>query len=120
MKTIHIKTKNKSIIKKLYRDILNKDSEFHFFYEPELIIRTNKVRKVRKWLHKNKIKHRVYDYPMPVHTEGNYCYECEPFTRNNIDFFKQIYHFSSMLVNHATLLKVLTKATYANYRKSNK
>ena len=74
MKTIHIETKNKGLIKKLW-PLLEKDGKFHFFYEPELVIRISKkkvLRAVKNYLEKNSFEYREYAYPGKGKKEGGY------------------------------------------------
>lgn len=100
MKTIHTRNKAKTLIKKLYKAVLKDDNQFHFFYEPELIIRVrNKnVEKVTKYLEKQGVKFEVYDYPYPrgCAEEDGYCFESSKFVRDNLEMFKKIYHFHSV------------------------
>lgn len=69
MKTIEI-SKNQFTFKEaymllrfLYHKELKLDNSFHFLFEPNLIIRTNRVKNVRKWLDKSGWKYKVYAYP---------------------------------------------------------
>ena len=116
MKTIHIqylkRSKNKKLIKELYKQFLFKDELFHFFYEPELIIRvSNKkiLENIEKYLANNLILYKIYDYPKPVKTEGNYCFECDTWVLKNIKYFIQLYHI------HSVLYFKLSKNKYASY-----
>jgi len=100
MKTIHTKTKSRTLIKKLYREILKDDSLFHFFYEPELVIRVseNHLLALKKYLKDKNINFIEYDYPKEKGKKGNLCFECEDLVLNNLDLFLQLYHCHSLAV----------------------
>lgn len=69
MKTVEIQTQhqklNELLIKWLFKYILKHDNNFHFFYEPQLIIRTSLVREVTIALKKLDVKYKIYKYPYP-------------------------------------------------------
>ena len=84
IKTIHIKnfvtllpnnaiytsdvSKLKDLIKELYQHTLKDDPNFHFFFEPELIIRittTECLTKVKELLQNRSIEFEEYEYPFP-------------------------------------------------------
>ena len=100
LKTIHTKIKQpkaKKLLKLLYEQVLRRDGEFHFFYEPELIIRTSLYKEIIQILETKKIKYEVYKYPVDLGKKGNYCFECDKFKLKNIEIFKKIYHQSAVL-----------------------
>ena len=117
MKTIHIRkqfsrSKNEKLIRLLYKKYLIHDDLFHFFYEPELIIRIkfeSIQKQIENYLKENKIPYEVYDFPKPINTKGNYCFECIPFVLKNLSYFYEIYH------SHSVLFFKLNKKDYASY-----
>jgi len=57
------------LIQELYQAVLVNDPLFHFFYEPELIIRISSsdvLQALSAYLTKRGIKHAVYSYPTPA------------------------------------------------------
>ena len=74
LKTIEIQQtgiKNIRLIKEIGK--LMKYSDFwHFFYEPELIVRVEikKVRQIKEFLKSKKLSFKVYDYPFPKDKKG--------------------------------------------------
>jgi hypothetical protein len=65
MKTIEIKplTNKTKLIKTLYKKFLYKDTKFHYLFEPQLIIRTNKSKLITDYLKLKKIDYTTYPYP---------------------------------------------------------
>jgi hypothetical protein len=67
MKTIQVfnrtPKRNRLLIRCLYKKILKRDDTFHFFFEPDLIIRTSLFNEVKKYLDKRKIEYKTYAYP---------------------------------------------------------
>ncbi len=60
--------KLKELIAELYQVALKDDPQFHFFYEPEIIIRISKadvLEKVKLYLEAKGFGFVVYDYPLP-------------------------------------------------------
>ena len=97
----------KNLIKDLYENVLKKDNNFHYFYEPDLIIRissTECVDQVKNILINKKIKYIEYDYPLPKNTYINignkllYCYgeQDNKIVLNNLDLFTTIFHAHSI------------------------
>lgn len=118
MKTLHTRTVKlkkpvlKRLLKELYKLALKNDPKFHFFYEPELIIRISEeevLKKVCRKLDREHIDYRIYDYPKPVKDPLNWCYECDQYVLDNLELFIQLYHA------HSVLALTLTKKTYRNY-----
>jgi len=114
MKTVHLETKNQRLIKKLYQGVLINDDKFHFFYEPELVIRVgNKfLRKLVDFIKDNGYEFRVYDYPgfNKKPKLGVYCFECLPEVQRNLELFLKLYHL------HSVASLTLTKRELAVYR----
>lgn len=112
IKTIHLKNvellpgnaiyesevpKLKSLMKELYDLFLKDDTKFHFFFEPELIIRiTNSecLEKVKKFLQEKEIKFEEYDYPFPP--DGNFGEAKEGNVAKNLELFLTIFHANSV------------------------
>lgn len=72
MKTIEITIKShsnpeiaKELLKAWYKYILKYDNNFHFLFEPNLILRTSYVREIKHELNKLKLDYKIYDYPYP-------------------------------------------------------
>lgn len=104
MKTIHITEELKidaqnTLLKELFKKILKNDNEFHFFHEPELVIRVEDktVDFISEFLVDKRLEFKTYDYPIGKGKKGNFCYECDQYVLDNIELFKQIYHASSVL-----------------------
>jgi hypothetical protein len=121
MKTIHFFEKRsltiasrRKLIKTLYDKFLCEDSSFHFFYEPELIVRAdNKVcEEIKKYMFQDiRFKCAIYGYPKSIGKQGNYCWECDPVVLKNLDLFREIYHA------HSILALTLSKSQYIKYMK---
>ena len=113
IKTVHIKnyvpllannaiytndvSKLKSLIKELYDHALKDDPGFHFFFEPEIIIRIttqDSLTKVKKYLQDKSINFEEYDYPFPP--EGKFGEERGGIVANNLDLFLAIFHANSV------------------------
>ncbi len=61
-------SKKKLLLKKLFFLFLEEDDSFHFFYEPNLIVRVSEdkiLKQITKYLDKRKVKYKIYDYPYP-------------------------------------------------------
>eukprot|EP01083_Nonionella_stella_P048219 129071_1 len=109
MKTVHIKgvvTENnetdfarlKTILKDLYSSVLNKDDLFHFFFEPELIIRVSlcNVSVVEMYLNKNGIKHIVYPYPIPDDVWSQFGEHNNAIVLDHLNLFLTVFHAHSV------------------------
>lgn len=112
IKTIHIKNvqllpnneiyttdvpKLKSLIKEIYDYVLKDDSMFHFFFEPEIIIRITEkdsLVKVKSFLKERNIDFEEYDYPFPP--EGKFGEEKNGIVVNNLKLFLTIFHVNSV------------------------
>ena len=68
LKTLHVKSAelnfNKQLVKYFWA-LLPKGAYFHFFYEPDLIIRTESkyIKKLTPYLKSHKLSYRTYIYP---------------------------------------------------------
>ena len=97
MKTIEIERQRYKVDKLtldfLYKYILKYDDSFHFFFEPQLIIRTSYVREVKKTLKNLGIKYKVYDYPYPKKGFGE-SKQWKKIQRN----LEKIYHLQAVSV----------------------
>lgn len=63
----------KDLLFRLYEISLKDDPKFHFFYEPEIIIRFSSVEcleKAKTYLNERKIHFDVYSYPIPEKIEN--------------------------------------------------
>uniref|UniRef100_A0A6M3IRH2 Uncharacterized protein n=1 Tax=viral metagenome TaxID=1070528 RepID=A0A6M3IRH2_9ZZZZ len=71
MKTIELEKKEPKASKILRKvvNLVNAKDYFHFFYEPQLIIRIpdSIVKSLIKCLKIKKVKYKIYDYPFPKH-----------------------------------------------------
>lgn len=113
MKTIHIRNyvnilpgnavtladivKMKNLMGELYTFTLRDDSLFHFFYEPEIIIRIDSETcfdKVKNFLNQRNIEFEVYDYPFPPF--GKFGEEKEGIVARNLNLFLPVFHASSI------------------------
>lgn len=87
----------KDLIKELYSNFLKDDPLFHFFFEPDLIIRisSNEVlEKIKASLKQKHIEFLVYAYPVPAPNADRYCYgenEGGP-VMENLDLYLTIFH----------------------------
>src|SRR3990167_8097404 len=100
IKTIHTKIEGpraQRLIKELYKKVLHGDDIFHFFYEPELIIRTTLFNQVSAILNSKRVKYEIYKYPVDLGKKGNYCFECDELKLKNLELFKRIYHQHAVL-----------------------
>lgn len=115
MKTIHLQKlsakERVQLIKKLYKKILKNDDKFHFFYEPNLVIRATEdsIVKIKELLSELGYKFDVYEYPTDKKKKGFFCFECEDYVLNNLEYFIQLYHL------HSVLFFKLNKQEYYNY-----
>jgi len=103
MKTIHIlrqpKKKQQELIKELYQKFLYKDKLWHFFLEPDLIIRcTNRkvIQDIATYLHWKFVPFDIYDYPHSKNSVniGGWDYDEAPksITVKYLKHFMQVYH----------------------------
>lgn len=113
MRTIHIKNyvpllegnavytsdipKLKNLIKELYDYTLKDDSIFHFFFEPEIIIRIESeqsLEKVKSFLQERSISFEEYEYPFPP--EGKFGEGKDSVVAKHLDLFLPLFHASSV------------------------
>lgn len=113
MKTIHIKnyvellpgnlirTKDvamlKSLVKELYEHALKDDPSFHFFFEPEIIVRISSeecLKKVKTFLEDRRIEFEEYDYPFPP--PGKFGEGRDGIVARNLDLFLTVFHAHSV------------------------
>lgn len=113
MKTIHIQnyveilpgnliytkdvTKLMVLVRQLYEYTLKDDPDFHFFFEPEIIIRIGSeecLKSVRKFLSDKGISFREYDYPFP--SDGGFGEARDGIVARNLDIFLKIFHANSV------------------------
>jgi len=87
----------KDLLSELYQHTLKDDPKFHFFYEPEIIIRFSSkecLEKAQELLQTKKIGFKVYEYPFP---QGSKTYgESEAVVVNNFELFLTIFHAHSI------------------------
>jgi hypothetical protein len=98
MKTIEITSKVKSkrkLLKKLYHDFLNRDPNWHYFIEPNLIIRTSKVKEITGYLKFKKLDYLVYPYPY-THSKKQYG-ESKRYAYLQ-DMSEKLYHIQAVFV----------------------
>jgi hypothetical protein len=108
MKTLHIIDKEKTsqndkanLLKLLYEKFLLKDPQFHFFYEPEIIIRMSMddlLKETSNFLIAQNYKIEIYDYPSPSKNDHQYCYGEHPdgIVIKNLDLFLPLFHAHSV------------------------
>ncbi len=102
IKTIHIKNdvpKLYALAKELYDHTLKDDPNFHFFFEPALIIRiTSKdcLTKAKSFLQARSIEFEEYDYPHPNPPEGRFGEERGGIVAKNLELFLSIFHANSV------------------------
>ena len=113
MKTVHIKNyvnilpgnavtladveKMKGLLKELYDHTLKEDPLFHFFFEPEIIIRIDSeacLNKVKDFLSQRNIEFEGYDYPFPP--PGKFGEEQNGIVAKNLNLFLPVLHASSV------------------------
>lgn len=113
MQTIHIKNfvpllegnavytsdipKLKNLIRELYDHALKEDPVFHFFFEPEIIIRIESkdcLEKVKSFLREKSIFFEEYDYPFPP--EGKFGEGKESIVARYLDLFLPLFHANSV------------------------
>lgn len=103
MKTVQVfdhinNEKSMRLMRRLYRELLHNDNNFHFFFEPSLIIRTSLYRECIKLLpYKNKC--RVYDYPYPKKSNKLFYIrygEDKKYSRYQKQL-EQLYHWQSVI-----------------------
>lgn len=88
----------KKLINELYKYTLINDPEFHFFYEPELIIRISSescLTKVKAFLNQRNIPFEEYDYPFPG-AKGKFGEEEGGIVATNLDLFLPVFHAHSV------------------------
>ena len=121
MKTIHIETKNKGLIKKLW-PLLEKDGKFHFFYEPELVIRISKkkvLRAVKNYLEKNSFEYFLLPDEIESMVKGMYVRSKNEDVEIDKIFDKYLHPFleSGKITQdqYLTVLKAWVEHTLENY-----
>ncbi len=103
MKTIQIlrlkQKEQKKLLRILYDEFLIEDTLWHYFLEPDLIIRVKNakiIKEITTFLHLNYINFVIYDYPIapdPIN-EGGRDYDEAPksITINYLKHFLAVYH----------------------------
>ena len=113
IKTIHIKNfvtllpnnaiytadivKLKNLINEIYKYTLKDDHSFHFFYEPEIIIRIMSpecLEKTKMFLTSKNIEFEEYDYPYPP--EGKFGEDKNGIVAKNLELFLNVFHSNSV------------------------
>lgn len=113
MKTVHVKNfvnliqnnviltsdvpKLKNLIKETYENCLKDDPKFHFFYEPEIIIRIDSqecLDKTKSYLASKNIQFEEYDYPFPP--AGKFGEDPSGIVAKNLELFLTIFHANSV------------------------
>lgn len=111
--TAHIISSHpQDLLKALYASCLQEDPAFHFFYEPDLIIRISSQKtqeKVAKFLEDRGVDFILYDYPTPI---GAHRYGEKPdgIVIRNLDHFLPLFH------QHAVAALTYTAEQHALYR----
>ena len=89
--------KLKQLVKELYDYSLKVDPKFHFFFEPEIIIRITSddcLDMVKGFLSSKNINFEEYDYPFPP--EGKFGEERDGIVARNLELFLTIFHANSV------------------------
>lgn len=113
MKTIHIKNftplleanyintddipKLKELVKELYEYCLKDDPKFHFFFEPEIIIRIHSqgcLSRLKSYLSSKNIEFEEYNYPFPP--PGKFGEEPDGIVARNLELFLAVFHANSV------------------------
>jgi hypothetical protein len=88
------------IIQELYSKFLKDDPLFHYFFEPDLIVRisSNQVlEKIKNHLDKEQIAFIIYDYPVPVQRTDRYCYGESPGpVLERLDVYLPLFHLHAL------------------------
>jgi hypothetical protein len=105
IKTIHLENddviKRKALIKELYDHTLKDDPDFHFFFEPALIVRITTedcLTKTKNFLQARRIEFEEYDYPHPVPLEGKFGsrFGEAGIVADNLEIFLLLFHSHSV------------------------
>jgi hypothetical protein len=86
------------LIRELYDCALKDDPLFHFFYEPELIIRIGSehcLQRVRLFLNERNVAFEEYDYPSPKTVKG-FGEEKGGVVAEHLDLFLPVFHAHSV------------------------
>jgi len=97
MNTIHVKSKEPELIVDLFNLFLKDDPYFHFFYEPEIVIRVSVdgiKNQIIDYLDKNNISYEEYEYPSPP--QGKYGETEGGVVANNLNLFIPVFHSNSV------------------------
>jgi len=91
----------KKLLKDLYECSLKDDPKFHFFYEPEIIIRfssQDSLDKAVKLLEERNIQYVIYEYPSPEKSPMHPTYGEEPsgIVLKYFELFLTIFHAHSI------------------------
>lgn len=91
----------KELISFLYGEYLKDDPLFHFFYEPDIIIRISVEKilaQVKSYLDSKEISFKVYDYPTPNPNISFPCYGETPggIVIRNLNLFLPLFHAHSV------------------------
>lgn len=100
IKTIHIyegwsQNKREKFMIELYKKLLCNDPSFHFFYEPEIIIRSRNKRTIgflKNYLDNRHILYAVYNYPDKNDPPEFYGDPPKSITVKYLEEFMQVYH----------------------------
>lgn len=117
--TVHIipgqNVHRQDLLKTLFSSYLQEDPLFHFFYEPDLIIRISSQQtqeKVAKFLEDSGVDFVFYDYPTPVRISGAHYYGETPdgIVIKNLNRFLPLFH------QHAIAALTYSTDQHALYR----
>jgi len=114
MKTIQIissitREKLKELLCDLYEHTLKDDHLFHFFFEPELIIRISSkqcLQKIKEFLVEQKIEFSEYEYPF---TKKGFSEAQDGIVAQHLDLFLSVFHA------HAVAAIIMNDDEYLNY-----
>lgn len=116
MNTIHVKSKKPKLIIDIFNLFLKDDPYFHFFYEPEIIIRVSVdeiKNRIIDYLDKDNISYEEYEYPFPP--QGNYGEIEGGIVANNLDLFIPVFHSNSvaaLTIKDGDFIKYLERITH--------
>jgi len=109
----------KGLVKEIYDHALKNDHLFHFFFEPELIIRITVdgcLAKTKSFLQKGNITFEEYNYPFDP--EGKFGEERGGVVANNLDFFLPVFHAHSvaaLTMNEEDYFKYLERVIHTGF-----
>lgn len=111
---IHKQEKRMKLVQYLFKKYLLDDDLFHYFFEPEIIIRVSEpkvLKDIETYLTKKKYKYFTYDYPAAFDKKA--FYGASPSDKSIYDHLMQLYHLHALaaLIFNKKELKWYTNRT---------